>query len=173
MTYNDRLITRIHKLRRQIIVLWAILIALIIVMIYGLFLVLGNQAAIMVMQTDALDKLEEMRIEQEIIEAIPEPAKAGPVSLGEFTITHYSASLEECGKTDGITATGAKAVAGRTIAVDPDIIPLGSQIIIDGITYTAEDVGGKVKGKRIDIFVDSRKEAIQRGKIQREVRLAT
>jgi 3D (Asp-Asp-Asp) domain-containing protein len=131
-------------------------------LLFTLLVVIGNQNAETIRDRDMLDKLNEI--------SIIEPEE--PISLrslGEFTITHYSASLEECGKTDGITFTGTKATAGRTIAVDPDTIPLGSQVVIDGVTYTAEDIGGAIKGKRIDIFVDSKQEAIQRGKIQREV----
>lgn len=53
------------------------------------------------------------------------------------------------------TATGTQCVEGRTIAVDPSIIPLGSKVEIDGHIYTAEDVGGGVKGKHIDIYFAS------------------
>lgn len=38
------------------------------------------------------------------------------------------------------------------MAVDPDVIPLGSRIMIDGHEYIAEDVGGAVKGNVIDIY---------------------
>lgn len=34
------------------------------------------------------------------------------------------------------------------------MIPLGTQVMIDGHIYTAEDIGGAVKGKMIDIFVN-------------------
>ena len=87
-----------------------------------------------------------------------------------FTITHYCACEKCCGKyADGITATGTQATANRTIAVDPKVIPLGSEVLIDGQVYIAEDVGGAIKGNRIDIYVNDHQEAINRGKIQREV----
>lgn len=41
----------------------------------------------------------------------------------------------------------------HTIAVDPNVIPLGSKLFINGVVYTAEDVGSKVKGKVIDVWV--------------------
>ena len=41
----------------------------------------------------------------------------------------------------------------HTVAVDPSVIPLGSKLLINGIIYTAEDVGSKVKGKVIDVWV--------------------
>lgn len=53
-----------------------------------------------------------------------------------------------------MTSTGATAKEGRTIAVDPSIIPYGSEIMIDGKTYIAEDTGSALIGKKtIDIFV--------------------
>lgn len=49
---------------------------------------------------------------------------------------------------------GTKAKENHTIAVDPDVIQLGTEVLIDGETYVAEDVGGAVKGDVIDIYVD-------------------
>lgn len=84
-------------------------------------------------------------------------------SLGEFIITYYC-DCEKCTiDGDGITASGTKATAGRTIAADPDILPMGSTVIIDGHTYTVEDVGGAIKGNRIDIFMNSHEEALKAG----------
>lgn len=105
----------------------------------------------------------EIESEQEVIELSEDYVYTDYQSLGEFVITHYCA----CGKCtldgDGITASGTKATAGRTIAADPDVLPMGSTVIIDGHTYTVEDVGGAIKGKRIDIFMDSHEEALQAG----------
>lgn len=79
--------------------------------------------------------------------------------------TAYDLSVESCGKRPGhpqygITTSGARAVVGRTVAVDPTVIPLGSKVFIsfpveysdlDGI-YIAEDTGRLIKGDSIDIF---------------------
>lgn len=80
--------------------------------------------------------------------------------LGEFTLTAYCPCMKCCGKTDGITATGTTAAEGRTIAVDPRVIPYGSAVTLyfaDGAShsYTAEDCGGAIKENRIDVFFDS------------------
>lgn len=64
------------------------------------------------------------------------------------------------GSGTGLTASGTKVVEGRTIAVDPSVIPLGSVVAIyipsakeySGI-YLAEDTGGAIKGKKVDIAV--------------------
>lgn len=69
--------------------------------------------------------------------------------IGEFKITYYW--LSENGRS---TSTGAIATEGRTIAVDPNVIPYGSEVLINGHVYIAEDCGGAVKGNVIDIFVE-------------------
>lgn len=70
----------------------------------------------------------------------------------------------------GITASGAKTKEFHTIAVDPKIIPLGSWVYISIFKeapnkgwFKAEDTGGAIKGKRIDIYMEVRKEALEFG----------
>lgn len=71
---------------------------------------------------------------------------------------------EECSEGYGtMTATGVTAKAGRTIAVDPKVIPYGTEVVIDGHTYIAEDTGGFIKGNRIDIYFDSHSDALDFG----------
>ena len=100
----------------------------------------------------------------EVIELSHDYAYTDYRSLGEFVITYYCPESCCCGEyADGITASGTQATAGRTIAADPDVLPMGSTVIIDGHTYTVEDVGGAIEGNRIDIFMDSHEEALQAG----------
>ena len=76
--------------------------------------------------------------------------------------TAYSASFDECGKTDGITASGNKAVEGKTIAADD--LPLGTKVEIEGHIYTVHDrFGGGYKG-RIDIYKEKKSDCIRFGK---------
>lgn len=88
------------------------------------------------------------------------------VYIGDFKLTHYCVEKYEhiCGTGDGITATGTLATAGRTIAVDPSIIPYGTQVYIEGYGFRiAEDCGGAVNGNHIDIAVDTHEQAINTG----------
>jgi len=65
----------------------------------------------------------------------------------------------------GRTATGVKATEGRTVAVDPRVIPLGWWVYIEGIGYRrAEDTGGAIKGNKIDVFFNSHTEAVRFGR---------
>ena len=98
---------------------------------------------------------------QEEIQEEPEPiVEPEPtiVSLGTYKITAYCGCAKCCGKTDGITASGAHVTAGRTIAAPPEI-PFGTKLMINGHIYTVEDRGGAIKGKRIDIYFESHEEA--------------
>ena len=61
------------------------------------------------------------------------------------------------------TQSGTTAESGRTIAVDPDVIDIGSTVEIDGQIYVAEDVGSAVNGDTIDIFFDTHEEVEEFG----------
>ena len=76
--------------------------------------------------------------------------------------TAYSASIEECGKTDGITASGVKAVEGVTVAADH--LPFGTKIEIDGHVYTVHDRFGGGYTDRIDIFKESQEACYKYGR---------
>ncbi|MFX3634156.1 MAG: ubiquitin-like domain-containing protein [Candidatus Pristimantibacillus sp.] len=91
-------------------------------------------------------------------------------TLSNVTLTAYSAGVASTGKDEshpdyGITASGAKVQEGRTIAVDPKVIPIGWWVYIEGIGFRrAEDTGGAVKGNKIDVYFDSNKVATKFGK---------
>lgn len=85
---------------------------------------------------------------------------------GEFTInaSAYTAAADECGKSDGITASGLKVMEERTIACPPQY-PLGTKIEIKGKgIYVCEDRGGAIKGNHVDIYVQTKKEAFAFGR---------
>lgn len=80
--------------------------------------------------------------------------------IGECTVTYYccEAYAHVCGDGDGLTATGLPVTPG-VVAVDPEVIPLGSTVIIDGQAYLAADTGGTVRGNHVDIAVATHQEA--------------
>jgi 3D (Asp-Asp-Asp) domain-containing protein len=85
---------------------------------------------------------------------------------GKFTInaSAYTAAADECGKSDGITASGLKVKEKRTLAC-PKQFPLGTKIKIDGYgTYVCEDRGGAIKGNHFDIYMQTKKEAFAFGR---------
>ncbi len=77
---------------------------------------------------------------------------SGAKAMGNFKLTFYGG--------DTITASGKTPRLNHTIAVDSRVISLGSKVYIDGYgVYYAEDTGGAIKNKIIDIFVTSEAEA--------------
>lgn len=84
---------------------------------------------------------------------IPEP------DIRVFEVTAYT--LED-GSGTGLTSTGRIPTVGRTIAVDPKVIPYDSIVIIDGQKYVAEDTGGDIKGHRLDIYMGSGRGAYEK-----------
>lgn len=97
-------------------------------------------------------------------ETIPEQPKH--IYLGEFKLTAYCGENYKHICNDGDpskTATGTKPTAGKTIAVDPSVIPYGTKVVIDGKEYFAEDCGGAIKGNRVDVFFDTHQDALNFG----------
>lgn len=86
------------------------------------------------------------------------------------TATAYTANCEGC---SGVTATGIDLKANpnaKVISVDPNVIPLGSKVYVEGYGYaTAADTGGAIKGNVIDVFIPSKEEAVQWGRKQVKV----
>ncbi len=90
----------------------------------------------------------------------------------DVSATAYTTELQY----NKITATGSTARVGA-IAVDPRVIPLGSKLYItsaDGTSWiygvaTAEDVGGGIKGNKIDLFFNTHRECILFGVKQAKV----
>lgn len=70
----------------------------------------------------------------------------------------YEKDLELNGR--GTTASGKKVERGH-VAVDPSVIPLGTEFYTEehGI-LKAEDTGGRIKGNRIDIFTGNGKNGL-------------
>ncbi|SHJ97118.1 3D (Asp-Asp-Asp) domain-containing protein [Alicyclobacillus tolerans] len=88
---------------------------------------------------------------------------------GDFTLTAYALDAGCTGKAPGmpgfgVTSTGARATVGRTIAVDPRYIPYGTLVYIEGLGWRiAEDTGGAIRGRHIDVLLPSHQAAIEFG----------
>lgn len=80
------------------------------------------------------------------------------------TSTAYTASCDGC---SGVTYTGIdlnKDPNAKVIAVDPNVIPLGTKVHVEGYGYAiAADIGGAIKGNKIDVHVPSKDEAANWG----------
>lgn len=108
-----------------------------------------------------------------------EPEQPVLTGIGTYTVTAYCPCQQCCGKAEtdplyGITATGTTATEGRTIAVDPGVIPYGSVVYFEGLDgciggYVAEDCGGAVRGNHIDLYMNDHETALAWGVRELEV----
>jgi 3D (Asp-Asp-Asp) domain-containing protein len=96
--------------------------------------------------------------------AVPSPLSPDPPVRGAREIQETSrhgegreilVKVTYYGPTGRKTASGTIPKEGRTIGVDPKVIPLGSKVLMNGKIYVAEDTGKKVKGLIIDQYTDT------------------
>jgi uncharacterized protein YabE (DUF348 family) len=81
----------------------------------------------------------------------------------EMTASGYTAGKESNPHGNGYTYTGMKAQYG-VVAVDPNVIPLYTRLYIEGYgPAIAGDIGGAIKGNRIDLCFDDLQEALDWG----------
>ena len=93
--------------------------------------------------------------------------------LENVTVTYYCICQRCCGKAPdhpayGITASGRRATPYVSVAVDPSVIPLGADVLVDYGDgeihyYRADDTGSGVGSRHIDLCVGSHAEALQMG----------
>lgn len=123
-------------------------------------------------QTQSVQKIVAVGTKNPVVALSASSPESGAVTKGgvtfgvkqvinNVTLTAYSAGPASTGKDSshpgyGVTSSGAKVTEGRTIAVDPKVIPIGWWVYIDGLGFRrAEDTGSAVKGNLIDVYFES------------------
>ena len=109
--------------------------------------------------------------------AVSEPVvlEVEPLSLGEFVLTAYCPCERCCGvwaknrptdfngKSVVVGSSGQVLTQGVSVAVDPDVIPYGTELQIGGKMYVAHDCGGAIQGNRIDVYFEEHEAALEFG----------
>ena len=87
------------------------------------------------------------------------------VYAGNFKLTFYCPCTSCCGENaQGITASGTVATEGRTVSADPNILPLGTRIYIDGYgELIVEDTGSAINGNVLDIYLSDHNRCLEEG----------
>lgn len=163
--------TRIRIIKIQ----WLIILSLIV----ALIIAIATRPSASVVQPElSVASTEAPVATLPIVEvSTPVETEAEPelIELGEFKTTAYCTCVKCCGiwsqehpsrvGTDYVqrTKSGTIPTEGRTVAVDPDVIPFGTALIIDGHEYIAEDSGAAVKGNVVDIYFASHEAAVNYG----------
>lgn len=112
------------------------------------------------------EKTPEEMAREKALERYAEKRKSAVYPKGKFIVnaSAYTAAADECGKSDGITASGLMVKENETIACPPQF-PMGTKIKISGMgTYICQDRGGAIKGNHIDIYMETKKEAFAFGR---------
>src|SRR5690625_633207 len=91
-----------------------------------------------------------------------------PASDGKEFTMHATAYTANCSGCSGVTATGINLKTNpnmKVIAVDPNVIPLGSRVWVEGYgEAVAGDTGGSISGNRIDVHVPDESAAYSFGR---------
>lgn len=153
-------------MKRIAFVLWVIVFCVAFITLMGFSIIYGDKIQHDNEQTQETEPLIYDKAPPQVEIKLPvEEEKETQV----FLLTAYCPCYE-CSEGYGdMTATGKRAKEGRTIAVDPSVIEYGTTVYIDGKAYIAEDCGGLVKGKHIDIYFDSHSKVDAFGKKYAEV----
>jgi len=123
---------------------------------------------------DSVD--EPWEVEQQDFEnaRIEQALKERAVHVGSCRVSFYTCCALECGNDSGITASGVRATPEVSAAVDPSVIPLGCDVLLkwqDGTEQwcRSDDTGSAIVGKRIDLCVAERTDALNRGVVTADV----
>lgn len=135
-----------------------------------------------VVKTKNLTKTVETKVQNKIVEVakdsddtilIAENGGSAPVKYNQkitVEVTAYCACAKCCDVSTGITASGTRATAGRTIAAWSGL-PFGTKVYFpalsgnsNGGVYVVEDRGGAISSGRIDIYFDSHSAALAFGR---------
>ena len=93
--------------------------------------------------------------QEDIVEEIVEEEN------NSYTITMNATAYTHTGNP---TASGVYPQAYHTVSVDPNVIPLGTRMYIEGYGYAvAEDTGSAIKGNILDLFFDTEEECVNWG----------
>lgn len=113
-------------------------------------------------------KKQETPVKQETKKEAAKPVeKSSQEPTGKTISVKATAYTAQCAGCSGITYTGVnlnKNPNAKVIAVDPSVIPLGTKVYVEGYGHAiAADIGGAIKGNRIDIHVPTKDEAFSWG----------
>lgn len=147
-------------------ILWVIVVCVAFATLVGFSIIYGDR-----IQNKNLENQESQTSGDLLYKELPEQEIVKEKESEIYLLTAYCPCYE-CSEGYGdMTATGKRAKEGRTIAVDPNVIEYGTTVYIDGRAYIAEDCGGLVKGKHIDIYFDSHSKVDAFGKKYAEVEI--
>ncbi|MDA8235773.1 MAG: ubiquitin-like domain-containing protein [Clostridia bacterium] len=113
---------------------------------------------------------KEVVSDQVVKKALPQIVAVGTLKVVSRGGSSFSSSRSMVVTSTAYTHTGNRTATGRKttrgiVAVDPDVIPLGTRMYVEGYgDAVAADIGSAIKGNKIDVFMETETEAIQWGR---------
>lgn len=161
-------------MQRKVIAM-AVILIIFIAMGYGYYQLQEVKAELQAINDNSVKAIQQLQEDIKEIKSEMDGIESNlPTFAGVFSTTAYCKCEKCCGIwSDSPTKSGTIPQEGRTIAVDPDIIPLGTQVIIDGQIYTAEDTGSAVKGNVIDIYFSDHEKTEEYGRQEKNIWIAS
>ena len=163
-------------MKKSLLTYYIFVLAIVSIVIYIFYFVdshthhLPKEAEVKNAYIEMSESPEATKTNAEMIGQEPAEEKKEYESLGEFKLTAYCSCEKCCGiwaynRPNGIVygAIGEELKEGYSIAVDPNVIPYGTEVVIDGKTYKAQDCGGAIKGNRIDVYFNDHDDALEFG----------
>lgn len=128
------------------------------------------------------DEKEERRLHTRLVSMNKEAEyvkkeKAEQQEWKTYIVTAYDLSYQSTGKRPGdkgfgITKSGEPVKQDRTVSADLDILPIGTVIDIETVgVRVVTDSGSAIRSNRLDLYIESHKEALQFGKRRLKVRI--
>ena len=161
-------------MQRKVIAM-AVILIIFIALGYGYYQLQEVKTELQTINDNSIKAIQQLHEDIEAIKSEMDGIESNlPTFAGVFSTTAYCKCEKCCGIwTDSPTKSGTIPQEGRTIAVDPDVIPLGTQVLIDGQIYTAEDTGSAVKGNVIDIYFSDHEETKKYGRQEKNIWIAS
>ena len=171
---RDRRRAREAKKMRRILLIAYLVGFLAVLVLAATMVVTGNaeEPEVLVMTNTVYDgsPIAEEFHEDFDNEKIEQALLAKATRLDNVVVTHYCSELRRhiCGTGDGITASGRRITPYVSVAVDPTVIPLDADVLVDygdgEIHYCrSDDTGAWINGNHIDLAVETHDEALQMG----------
>jgi len=129
----------------------------------------GQEVARKLLKTETVQKSEDrvVALGTKVVQTSTASVSRGNDSVSKEFYVNSTAYTAHCNGCSGTTATGMNLRANpnaKVIAVDPNVIPLGTKVYVEGYGYAvAADTGSAIKGNKIDVFLSSKSAAYRWG----------